>query len=111
MPTAPSQSIPINLVRHLEVATTDNTTGATNADPLSPFASPNAAIAVASVNPVNSRVIDITPGTQAGSVNLVIGKTPAGTQQLVIPVTVTAAANIGSVVYVTQAGEDTPKGA
>ncbi len=109
MPTAPNQNIPQNVVRHIRVATRDNLTGQISQDPLVPLASPVPAIAVATMNATDSRVIDITPGNSTGSINLVISKSPAGAEPLIIPVTITQPVNLGTVEFDGVAMPDTPK--
>lgn len=108
MPTAPAQTIPINLVRRIQVHTTDNTTGAANTDPLV-IGSFNASLVSVAVDPTNDRVVMITP-VAAGFSNVVVNKTPTGSDPLTIPCTVSGTpANIGSVQFDNVITPDQPK--
>jgi hypothetical protein len=107
MSTAPAQTIPANLVRHIECETIANTNGQPSVEPLT-VGGFNAAVCTAAVSPTNDRVVDITP-VNAGTTSVVVNKSPAGSDPLTIPVTVSAPANIGGVQFVGVAGPDTPK--
>lgn len=109
MSTALPQTIPLNLTRRIRCETKDNGNGQPNTDPLVCIASPNPTVATHAVDPNDNRVVVITPGTSAGSLNLVVNKTPGGSDLLSIPVTVTAAVNIGSVGFVEVVSPDLPK--
>src|SRR5262245_658815 len=109
MPQAPQQNIPQNLQRRIRVNTFDNVTGLENSDTWATTPSPVPSIATHAVDATDPHVVVITPGTSAGVVNLVVNKSPSCPDPLIIPVAVTAPANIGHVDFDSVITPDVPK--